>query len=68
MRLYSTMDGNFHIQIGNPKEEFGVHTPAEKLPNCPYCEQDELALLNHETMMCYSCCKHFYFQERLSTT
>ena len=30
-------------------------TPTTKLPNCPYCGEDELGVINPEQVLCYKC-------------
>jgi hypothetical protein len=32
-----------------------IATPAEKMPNCPVCEEDELSLINEHSIFCNAC-------------
>ena len=38
-------------------DEYG--TPKHKLPDCPRCENDELSMLNTESIFCNVCAIYF---------
>lgn len=41
-------------------EMYRIASPAEKMPDCPNCGEDELSLISTKTIFCNSCCMWFH--------